>query len=338
MTETAERSQSIDKLPLAKRSASSRSQAELRALLTRLIGSLAAAQGTRCVERVVIDRWSATSGVWHLSCRTARQRCAERQVPYQPRTKACARAPSVGLAPHDPAWAFAHRAHKSQILRACTRSRLTSSHPDTSSCPQESSWTTIDASSTPETSTPPPTTADAKIYRKFDAHEPSVRASSPFLCPAHPVSSARGRLSGHQRTHIAKLMPLSLPFRFLDPTLTLQHHTVQLTLFRSTLSSLNRFTASHRPRHPFCTGYRLSAAPTCLQAPILGAVDACATSRAQNGAPRPVSTPLHRTRALRARCFCELQPLARASAQGAPLEGLGSNPGVARRYLTAPDR
>ena len=81
VTETAERSQSIDKLPLVKRSASSRSQAELRALLTRLIGSLAAAQGTRCVERVAIDRRSAISGVWHLSCRTARQRCAERQVP-----------------------------------------------------------------------------------------------------------------------------------------------------------------------------------------------------------------------------------------------------------------
>ena len=226
----------------------------------------------------------------------------------------------------------------SLLLRACSRSRIAATHPDTSSCPQESSWTTIDASSTPETSTPPPTTVDAKIYRKFDAHEPSVRASSPFLCPAHPVSSARGWLSGHQRTHIAKSMPLSLPVRFLDPICTLHHHTAPLTLFCSTLSPLNRFTASHRPRHPFCTGYRRSAAPTCLQAPILGAVDACATSRAQNGAPRPVSTPLHRTRALRARCFCELQPPARASAQGAPLEGLGSNPGVARRYLTAPDR
>ena len=177
-----------------------------------------------------------------------------------------------------------------------------------------------------------------RIYRKFGAHEASVRASSPFLCPAHPVSSARGRLSGHQRTHIAKSMPLSLPVRFLDPICTLHHHTAPLTLFCSTLSPLNRFTASHRPRHPFCTGYRRSAAPTCLEAPILGAVDACAPSRAQNGAPRPVSTPLHRIRALRARCFCELQPPARASAQGAPLEGLGSNPGVARRYLTAPDR
>ena len=47
---------------------------------------------------------------------------------------------------------------------------------------------------------------------------------------------------------------------------------------------------------------------------------------------------LHRTHALRVRCVCELQPPARASAQGAPLEGLGSNPGVARRYLPAPDR
>ena len=47
---------------------------------------------------------------------------------------------------------------------------------------------------------------------------------------------------------------------------------------------------------------------------------------------------LHRTRALRVRCVCELQPPARASAQRAPLEGLGSNPGVTRRYLPAPDR
>ena len=208
-------------------------------------------------------------------------------------------------------------------MRACSRSRLTSSHPDTSSCPQESSWTTIDASSTPETSTPPLATVDAKIYRKLGAQEASVRASSPFLCSAHTVSSARGRLSGHQRAHIAKSMPLSLPVRFLDPTRTLQHHTAPLTLFRSTLSPLNRFSASHRPRHPFRTGNRRSAAPTCLKAPILGAVDACATSRAQNGAPRPVSTPLHRTRALRARCFCELQPPARASAQGAPLDAGG---------------
>ena len=144
-------------------------------------------------------------------------------------------------------------------MRACTRSRIAATHPDTSCCPQESSWTTIDASSTPETSTPPLATVDAKIYRKFGAQEVSVRASSPFLCSAQPVSSARGRLSGHQRTHIAKLMPLSLPFRFLDPTLTLQPHTAQLTLFRSTLSPLNRLTASHRPRHPFRTGLRLSA-------------------------------------------------------------------------------
>ena len=92
------------------------------------------------------------------------------------------------------------------------------------------------------------------------------------------------------------------------------------------------------PATPLLHSCRRSAAPTCLEAPILGAVDACAPSRAQNGAPRPVSTPLHRIRALRARCFCELQPPARASAQGAPLEGLGSNPGVARRYLPAPDR
>ena len=49
VTETAEAPQSIDKLPLVKRSASSRSQAELRALLTRLIGSLAAAQARHIV-------------------------------------------------------------------------------------------------------------------------------------------------------------------------------------------------------------------------------------------------------------------------------------------------
>ena len=71
----------IESVGEASVSASSRSRAELRALLTRLVASLAAAQGTWRVKRVAIDRRSAISGVWHLSCRTARQPCAERQVP-----------------------------------------------------------------------------------------------------------------------------------------------------------------------------------------------------------------------------------------------------------------